>query len=757
MGIPLLETKYVTRPHRVASIPQMGFEDEPIAYNRYDMKDEREFQGFVYAAYRQILGEQLILESNRQTNLESQLRNGAISVQDFVRGMGKSEVYRRLILEPNSNYRFVEITLKRFLGREPYSKQETIKWSIVIAEKGYHAFIDAVVDSPEYVEAFGNDTLPYQRRPLSQPYNLVTPSHAADWLPRQTDQRRPGEAYTGPMLGVGAVAAAVSTAPTPYVAPYKYIAPTFVPGVGYKTSSSYNPEDVAKGLIPLLDTKYVTRPHRVATVPQMAGEDKPLSINRYDMKDEQEFQNFIYAAYRQIFSEQQSIDSNRQTDLESQLRNGAISVQDFVRGLGKSEVFRRLVLEPNNNYRFVDVCLKRFLGREPYNKEETIKLSIIIAQKGYYAFIDALVDSEEYREAFGTNTLPYQLRQLNQPYNLVTPRFGADWLSRQTDQRRPGEFYGGPTLGFAVSSVAGIKIPTYGTTREPAPYKTSSSYNPEDVAKGLIPLLDTKYASGTHRVATVPQMAGEDKPLRFNRYDLKDEQEFQNFLYAAYRQIFSEQQSIDSNRQTDLESQLRNGSISIQDFVRGLGKSEVYRRLVLEPNNNYRFVDVCLKRFLGREAYGKQEMIKYSIIIAQKGYHAFIDALVDSDEYRETFGSDILPYQLRQLSQPYNLTTPRFDYEWRSKQPDQLRPGQRYSGPVVLIGWRAALENYTVREEVKAGDKAAFMDMAQSIPKGGYGQPLSSWNIKIPDMTNDRTPELVGARREVSPGKPSKR
>jgi phycobilisome rod-core linker protein len=756
MGIPLLETKYVTRPHRVASIPQMGFEDEPIAFNRYDMKDEREFQNFVYAAYRQILGEQLILESNRQVGLESQLRNGAISVQDFVRGMGKSEVYRRLILEPNSNYRFVEITLKRFLGREPYSKQETIKWAIVIGEKGYHAFIDAVVDSAEYAEAFGADTLPYQLRPLSQPYNLVTPSHAADWLSRQTDQRRPGEAYSGPMVGFGAAVAAVSAAPS-YTASSTYVAPTYASGAGYTEYSSYNPDDVAKGLIPLLDTKYVTRPHRVASVPQMEGEDKPLSFNRYDMKDEREFQNFVYAAYRQIFAEQLIIDSNRQLNLESQLRNGAISVQDFVRGLGKSDVFRRLVLEPNNNYRFVDVCLKRFLGRESYSKQETIKLSIIIAQKGYHAFIDALVDSEEYREAFGSDTLPYQLRPLSQPYNLITPRFGADWLSRQLDQRRSSDFYAGPMVGFGTAgATANISIPTYGTTREPVPYKQSSSYNPADVAKGLLPLLDTKYATRPHRVASVPQMAGEDKPLSFNRYDMKDEQEFQNFIYAAYRQIFSEHLFIDSNRQTDLESQLRNGAISVQDFVRGLGKSDVYRRLVLEPNNNYRFVEVSLKRFLGREPYGKQETIKYSIIIAQKGYLAFIDALVDSDEYRETFGSDTLPYQLRQLSQPYNLTTPRFDYEWRSKQPDQLRPGQRYSGPIVLIGWRAAVENYTIREEVKAGDKAAFLEMAQAVAPGGYGQAVSAWNIKLPDMTNDRTPELVGSRRASSPS-PAKR
>lgn len=197
MGLPLLETKYVTRPHRVASIPQMGADDTPIAFYRYDIDGEREFQNFIYAAYRQIFSEHLILESNRQVNLESQLRTGAVSVQDFVRGLGKSEVYRRLILEPNSNYRFVEVTLKRFLGREPYSKQETIQWSIVIAEQGYLAFIDAIVDSPEYAEAFGADTLPYQLQPLNKPYNLVTPRHGADWIARRTDQRRPGESYKG--------------------------------------------------------------------------------------------------------------------------------------------------------------------------------------------------------------------------------------------------------------------------------------------------------------------------------------------------------------------------------------------------------------------------------------------------------------------------------------------------------------------------------------------------------------------------------
>jgi phycobilisome rod-core linker protein len=34
-----------------------------------------------------------------------------------------------------------------------------------------------------------------------------------------------------------------------------------------------------------------------------------------------------------------------------------------------------------------------------------------------------------------------------------------------------------------------------------------------------------------------------------------------------------------------------------------------------------------------------------SIVILLKGLHGFIDTVVDGDEYRQAFGSDIVPYQ----------------------------------------------------------------------------------------------------------------
>jgi phycobilisome rod-core linker protein len=86
------------------------------------------------------------------------------------------------------------------------------------------------------------------------------------------------------------------------------------------------------------------------------------------------------------------------------------------------------VVESNNNYRLVEVCLKRFLGRAPYNKEEEIAWSIKIGTLGFYGFVDALIDSEEYTEAFGDYTVPYQRKRMEgRPINLVTPRYGEDY------------------------------------------------------------------------------------------------------------------------------------------------------------------------------------------------------------------------------------------------------------------------------------------------------------------------------------------
>ncbi|MDB9304242.1 phycobilisome rod-core linker polypeptide [Nodularia spumigena] len=187
--------------------------------------------------------------------------------------------------------------------------------------------------------------------------------------------------------------------------------------------------------IPLLEYKPSSQNQRVAGY-EVPNEDTPRIYRIEDCAFDSEVQELIWAAYRQIFSEHEILKFYRQTNLESQVKNRAITVRDFIRGLAKSEAFRDLVVQTNSNYRLVDIALKRILGRASYNKDEEIAWSIKIATLGWNGFVDALINSQEYQSNFGDNIVPYQRRRYkDRPFNLVTPRYGNYWRDKLEDAR----------------------------------------------------------------------------------------------------------------------------------------------------------------------------------------------------------------------------------------------------------------------------------------------------------------------------------
>jgi phycobilisome rod-core linker protein len=192
--------------------------------------------------------------------------------------------------------------------------------------------------------------------------------------------------------------------------------------------------------IPLLEYKPSSQNQRVAAF-EVAGDDQPRIYTTDKMTDTRtlpadEIELLITAAYRQVFHEQQMTQSNRQPLLESQLKSGQITVQDFIRGLATSESFRRLNYDVNNNYRFVELCVQRLLGRRVYNDREKYAWSIVLATKGLNSFVEDLLNSEEYRTTFGANTVPYQRRRVvSQPSKSELPfermaRYGTDYRNK---------------------------------------------------------------------------------------------------------------------------------------------------------------------------------------------------------------------------------------------------------------------------------------------------------------------------------------
>ncbi len=161
-------------------------------------------------------------------------------------------------------------------------------------------------------------------------------------------------------------------------------------------------------------------------------------------------------------------------------------------------------------------------------------------------------------------------------------------------------------------------------------------------------LLNYPLSSQNQRVAGY-EIPGEEQPRVYTTDNLLSSVEMDELIWAAYRQVFNEQQMLASNRQIFLESQLKFGQISVRDFIRGLLNSEDFRRRNYETNNNYRFVEMCIQRLLGRAVYNEREKLAWSIVLATQGLQGFIDALLDSDEYLSQFGDTTVPYQRRRI------------------------------------------------------------------------------------------------------------
>jgi phycocyanin-associated rod linker protein len=136
-------------------------ETKPVELRQNWEQDEA--QAVILAAYRQVLGNEHLMESERLVGPESLLVRGVISVRDFVRAIALSDLYRQKFLYPNFHVRFIELNYKHFLGRAPYDQTEIAHHLDLFLSQGYEAEINSYIDSVEYQNSFGDNTVPYHR------------------------------------------------------------------------------------------------------------------------------------------------------------------------------------------------------------------------------------------------------------------------------------------------------------------------------------------------------------------------------------------------------------------------------------------------------------------------------------------------------------------------------------------------------------------------------------------------------------------
>jgi phycobilisome core-membrane linker protein len=101
----------------------------------------------------------------RRSDLESKLRNGEISVREFVKTLAGSDIYRKRFYTPYPNTKVIEFLFRHLLGRAPATQAEIREYNKLLADSGLKAAVDAMVESAEYSRYFGEDVVPYKRFP----------------------------------------------------------------------------------------------------------------------------------------------------------------------------------------------------------------------------------------------------------------------------------------------------------------------------------------------------------------------------------------------------------------------------------------------------------------------------------------------------------------------------------------------------------------------------------------------------------------
>jgi hypothetical protein len=143
-----------------------AFVSDPVELRPNATEDD--LQVVIRAVYRQVLGNAHLMETQRLTSAESLLRNGDITVREFVRQVAKSDLYQSLFFSASSAYRFIELNCKHLLGRAPLEQTEIAQHVQTYNEQGYEAEIDSYIDSDDYIQNFGENIVPYPRSIRSQ-------------------------------------------------------------------------------------------------------------------------------------------------------------------------------------------------------------------------------------------------------------------------------------------------------------------------------------------------------------------------------------------------------------------------------------------------------------------------------------------------------------------------------------------------------------------------------------------------------------
>jgi phycobilisome core-membrane linker protein len=378
--------------------------------------------------------------------------------------------------------------------------------------------------------------------------------------------------------------------------------------------------------------------------------------------------------------------------------------------VARSNAFRRRYWSSLYITKAIEVMHRRLLGRPTFGRWEINAYFDTAARKGFYGVVDAMLESREYNDCFGEDTVPYErfitpadrnarrvpglvqtletvadLTPLQRPIVPVAQvlRTVGDLVPRNlTDRPKVRGQWSADVAGGQTASVSsGVPTGPQTVKQPPAPTRSwsQSRWQPGGgsapvwrsgvstagggngyVAPASIGIAGNwKAMVGTSllRGAAVAPDGAMAKALRpgspqgFNRRQslarpvqlLRDpsETQVQEVVQAVYRQLLN-RVPFAAERQMDPESQLRDGQLSVAEFVSQIAGSDLFQQR-LQRMAPLRAASAAYLALLGRAAM-PAEVSRFLATRATAGQQAAVAELLNAREYASAFGQDTVPY-----------------------------------------------------------------------------------------------------------------
>jgi phycobilisome core-membrane linker protein len=683
----------------------------------------------VRAAYRQVF-ERDIVKGYSQVVCPveaTQVRQGQISMREFIRALGRSKEYRRQFYGRFVNSRVVELAFRHFLGRGISSREEFTHYFDIVSAKGLKGLVDALVNSMEYARVFGEETVPYLRdlgeeaqesagwgsnrklfrfsAPFEGAPQYVT-LYAAYRQPLP-DQHPYGGGNDPLGLNYGAIFPSGTASVATRAVPFGYDTRRLLIGNGINQPGPMNSAQFRKAVPRRVGPK-VLRLQQIATggasVPRRGGQPSIRGT-------EASTQAVIRGVYNQVLGNP-GYAGERNTVEEIKLENGDISLREFVRQVARSNAFRRRYWSGLYICKAIEVMHRRLLGRPTFGRWEIDQYFGIAARSGFYGVVDAMINCPEYSETFGEDTVPYE--RFITPTDVNTRRvpalrrpFQAGAYADLTQAKRPdvapssmlrtstgdpvprnltsapvvrgswsAQVSGGQLPRATVSSAAAAgpgsvrQAPLPSRRWSGAPSRSASTapsaWQRPGGAAPAAPSTQPSSVSGNWRAAltsaaltgpaVAPSTAMEKALLPGTPQGFRRRQglgiplklaktpsaaEMKAVIEATYRQLLN-RQPLAAERLGDAESQLRDGQLSVAEFVAVVAGSDLFQNR-LERLAPLRGAAAAYLALLGRAAQ-PGEASRYLATRVRSGQQAAVRLVLDNPEYASSFGQDTVPY-----------------------------------------------------------------------------------------------------------------